>query len=87
MTSYAYHFWSKECEPCNRLKATFQLLKEDFPQFEWVSVNVKDDRNGYVTKYGVTNIPALVIDGPDGRKRYAGIDPTMYYRILSNTKV
>jgi hypothetical protein len=69
-----------------RLKHLFETLEEDFPEFEWHHINIKNDRSGVVVKYGVTTIPALFIDTPNGIKSYSGSDQTAYYKILNNSK-
>jgi len=81
----AYHFWSKDCEPCKRMKMTFEALKEDFPEFQWISVNIRDDPEGYTSKFGITTVPALAVHTAFGEQRYSGTDQAMYYRILRNS--
>ena len=82
----AYHFWSTECEPCKRMKPVFEELKDDFPDFNWISVNIRDDPKGFTKKFGVTTVPALVVVTAFGPQRYSGTDTTMYYRIMRSSQ-
>ena len=83
----AYHFWSPDCKPCMRLKNEFEILEQDFPQYEWHHINIKDDPEGFTAKYGVTTIPALFLDTPQGIKSYSGINQITYYRILRDSLI
>ena len=82
----AYHFWSNDCEPCKRMKPMFEELKEDFTEFQWISVNIRDDPNGYTKKFGVSTVPALVVDTAFGPQLYSGTDTAMYYRIMRSSQ-
>jgi hypothetical protein len=64
------------------MKPAFEELKEDFSDFNWVSVNIKDDPAGYTQKFGVTTIPAIGVETTDGVKLYSGTDIMMFYKFM-----
>jgi thiol-disulfide isomerase/thioredoxin len=82
--------WSPTCGPCKTLKPVFEDLKEEFPQFTWVSVNTHDDKNGYATKFGVQFVPTLVlvVYKDDGEilmsEKKTGSNVAEYYRLIRN---
>lgn len=85
MSVTAYHFWSPTCAPCEILKPTIKDLKEDFQDVTWISVNVQDDTNNYVDKFGVKNWPTVVVVNKKGDiDKHSGTSPMGYYRILRN---
>lgn len=90
MKATIYHMWSPTCGPCKTLKPVFEDLKEEFPQFTWVSVNTHDDKNGYATKFGVQFVPTLVVVvyKDDGEvlmsEKKTGSNVADYYRLIRN---
>ena len=90
MKATIYHMWSPTCGPCKTLKPVFEDLKEEFPQFTWVSVNTHDDKNGYATKFGVQFVPTLVlvVYKDDGEvlmsEKKTGSNVAEYYRLIRN---
>jgi hypothetical protein len=66
------------------MKPTFTDLKDDFPNFTWISVDIQNDSSGLVKKYGVTNVPSLVVDTFKGITRHTGTDSIGYFRLLKN---
>lgn len=80
--------WSPTCGPCKTLKPVFEDLKEEFPQFTWVSVNTHDDKNGYAQRFGVQFVPTLVlvISNADGKiimsEKKTGSNVAEYYRLI-----
>lgn len=88
MNGTMYHMWSPTCGPCKTLKPLFEDLKEEFPQFTWVSVNTHDDQNGYAKQFGVQFVPTLVlvISNADGKiimsEKKTGTNVADYYRLI-----
>jgi thiol-disulfide isomerase/thioredoxin len=80
--------WSPTCGPCKALKPVFEDLKEEFPQFTWVSVNTHDDKYGYAKKYGVQFVPTLVlvVSNAEGKvimsEKKTGTNVADYYRLI-----
>lgn len=82
MSSVIY-FWSPTCEPCKALKLVIEDLKEDFPNVQWYSVNIKDDPTNQKEKYGVSQVPTVVAISKDGTiTTQSGRDSIGYYRLL-----
>ena len=88
MNGTMYHMWSPTCGPCQTLKPLFADLKEEFPQFTWVSVNTHDDPNNYARQFGVQFVPTLVmvITNADGKilmsEKKTGTNAADYYRLI-----
>jgi thiol-disulfide isomerase/thioredoxin len=61
MKSVAYHFWGADCGPCMRLKPSMLEMSEEFPNIEWVSVDVRNTKTDLIQRYGVGPIPCLVV--------------------------
>jgi thiol-disulfide isomerase/thioredoxin len=80
----AYVFSSPTCEPCKYLAPTIEGLKEDFPDFQWIHVNIKNDPQGLTRKYGVKVVPTLVVETTKGVESFSGTSAMGYYRILKN---
>ena len=80
--------WSPTCGPCKTLKPVFEDLKEEFPQFTWVSVNTHDDKNGYAKQFGVQFVPTLVLVVVDSERKVVmsekktGSNVADYYRLI-----
>ena len=85
-----YHFWSKTCGPCQVIKPAILLLRTEFPEAKWVSVDTHQDIMGYAGQFGVNVVPTVVVTvaGPDGRilgsERHSGTQMIGYHRILRN---
>jgi hypothetical protein len=58
-------------------------MMEDYPNVSWISVNTKEDREGYVDKYRVSVVPTLVFlkNGVEVA-RHTGASVGMYYTLL-----
>jgi thioredoxin-like negative regulator of GroEL len=90
MNGTIYHMWSPTCGPCKTLKPLFEDLKEEFPQFTWVSVNTHDDKVGYAQKFGVQFVPTLVlvVSNTEGKvimsEKKTGTNVADYYRLIRN---
>lgn len=79
-----YYFSSPTCEPCKKLKPVVEDLKEEFPDFQWISVNIQNDPEELAKKYSVTVVPTIVVDSAKGIERHSGTVAMGYYRILRN---
>jgi thiol-disulfide isomerase/thioredoxin len=90
MRAVAYHFWSPTCGPCKTIKPFIEDLKEEFPQFAWLSVNTHDDPNNYKGTFDVKFVPTIVVAvyKDDGSlltsEKHSGTAGVGYYRILRN---
>lgn len=90
MKAVAFHFWSPTCGPCKVIKPAIEDLKEEFPQFTWLSVNTHDDQQDYKSKFGVQVVPTIVVaifkdDGSlMSSEKHSGTAVSGYYRILRN---
>ena len=83
MSVVVYHFWSPTCQPCKVIKPSVEVLKEDFENVQWVSVNTHDDRDGYAQKYGVSVVPTMVVTKGDNEiGRHSGTQMITYYTII-----
>ena len=80
----AYVFSSPTCAPCQTLKPVIQDLKEEFPSLQWIDVNIKDDPRGLTQKYGVKQVPTVVVHSMKGVESHSGTAAMGYYRILRN---
>ena len=89
MTITAYHFWSPTCAPCKVIKPAVEDIKEEFPQVEWISVNLQEDRS-LSTKYNVLIVPTIVVEVTDSKgasltvEKQSGTNIGGYYRIIRN---
>ena len=85
----AYNFWSPTCAPCKAIKPALSMVQEEFPEFEWVSVNTHDDKDDLATKFNVSVVPTMVVISIKDNKlvfkdSYSGTAIANYYRILRN---
>lgn len=76
-------FWSPTCGPCRTIAPSLEAMGEDFPNVNWVSVNTKEDREGYVDRFKVSVVPTLVfLKGNVEVARHTGASVGMYYTLL-----
>jgi thiol-disulfide isomerase/thioredoxin len=91
MNVVAYHFWSPTCGPCTFIKPAIAELKNEFNQIKWISVNTREDPNGYAGKFGVSVVPTIVatVVNPNGTiksaEKHSGTQMIGYHRILKNS--
>jgi thiol-disulfide isomerase/thioredoxin len=92
MKAVAYHFWGADCGPCMKLKPSMLEMSEDFPDIEWVSVNVRETKTDYIQRYGVGPIPCLVVTVKDatGKDVYSEkctdrTSITPYFKVMQNS--
>ena len=82
MSVVAYHFWSPTCVPCNHIKPSVALLKEEFENITWVSVNIADDPDKIADKYGVKVVPTIAVEWNGRVEKHSGTSVAGYYRIF-----
>ena len=83
MSIIALHFWSPTCGPCKVIKPSIELLKEDFPDVHWVSVNTHNDTQGYSARFNVSVVPTIIVLKNEVEVgRYSGTTMSIYYSIL-----
>ena len=76
-------FWSPTCGPCRTIAPALESMAEDFPNVNWVSVNTKEDREGYVDRFKVSVVPTLVfLKGTTEVARHVGANVGLYYTLL-----
>lgn len=82
MPTDVYHFSSETCGPCKHIKPAVEDLKEEFENYNWHSVNIKQDP-ATTDRFRVHSIPCIVVV-KDGREvgRHMGTEMMGYYRIL-----
>jgi thiol-disulfide isomerase/thioredoxin len=77
------HFWSPTCAPCTTIKPSLEMLKEEFPEASWVSVNIKDDAKGVAAATGVKVVPTLVFYRDSVEVgRHSGSSVGIYYTLI-----
>ena len=83
MSVVVYHFWSPTCAPCKAIKPAVEDLKDEFMQYQWISVNTHDDPHGYARKMGVNVVPTIVVfkNGIEVG-RHSGSNVSIYYTIM-----
>jgi thioredoxin 1 len=79
-----YVFSSPTCPPCTALKPVVEDLKEEFSDLQWNHVNIKNDPAGLTQKYGVKQVPTIVVETANGIQSHSGTVAMGYYRILRN---
>jgi len=61
MKCVAYYFTAPDCSACAKLKVGMLMMAEDYPDIEWVTVNVRETKTDLVQRYGVKPLPTLVV--------------------------
>lgn len=79
-----YHFWSPTCGPCKTIKPSMETLREDFEdKITWVSVNTREDPNGFAQKFGVSVVPTVVVTKRDQVVgMHSGANVGIYYALI-----
>lgn len=76
-------FWSPTCGPCRTIAPALESMAEDFPNVTWMSINTKEDREGYVDRFKVTVVPTLVfLKNNVEVARHTGANVGLYYTLL-----
>lgn len=79
------HFWSETCNPCKVIKPALEDIKEEFQGQiqEWVSINIKQDRQGIAANYNVAVVPTIVVLKNNKEiGRHSGTNVGIYYAII-----
>lgn len=90
MSVTVYHFWSPTCGPCNVIKPAIAELRKEFPKVTWITINTREDPNGYAGKFSVNVVPTIVVTSSDldGKikttERHSGTQMIGYHRIIRN---
>jgi len=90
MSVTIYHFWSTTCGPCNVIKPAMNELRTEFPKATWVSVNTREDVNGFTGRFGVNVVPTVVVTSSDAKgnikttEKHSGTQMIGYHRIIRN---
>ena len=87
MSVIVYYFWSPTCGPCKTVKPAVADMAEedDFKEHnvQWISVNTKDDPNGYTQKFRVTVVPTMVVTKGDQEVgRHSGANISVFYTLV-----
>lgn len=83
MNVFVYHFWSPTCAPCKVIKPAIEDLKEEFPDFQWVSVNTHEDTANIAGIYGVSIVPTIVtVYNGNEIGRHSGTSMISYYTLM-----
>jgi thioredoxin 1 len=76
-------FTSPTCGPCRTIAPSLEAMGEDFPNVTWISVNTKEDREGYVDRFKISVVPTLVfLKGGVEVARHTGANVGLYYTLL-----
>lgn len=83
MPVIVYKFFSKTCPPCKIIKPALEELKEDYPEYTWIDVDIHEDPHGLTRKMGVMAVPTVIVH-KDGREvgRQMGADIASYFRLM-----
>lgn len=81
---HVLHFWSPTCGPCKVIKPAIEDIKEEFEgKIDWISVNTKDDPNGYAQKFIVSVVPTIIVfKGNTEIGRYSGTQISIIYQLI-----
>jgi thioredoxin-like negative regulator of GroEL len=83
MNKVVYMFSSPTCPPCNHIKPFINEMKEDFSEFVWKDINIKDDPQNIRGRYGVQMVPTMVcVKDGDVVGSSNGTNAMGYLRIL-----
>ena len=87
MSVEAFHFWSPTCTPCHAIKLKIEILKEEFDDVNWTSVNTHIDPHGLGRKMSVQSVPTIVVmKGGVELGRRSGTDMDVYYTLLRKAR-
>lgn len=59
-----YMFSSPTCGPCKHIKPVINELKEDYSYLKWVDVDTSVDTHGLASRFGVRQVPTMVVATP-----------------------
>jgi thioredoxin 1 len=73
------------CGPCKQLMPKLESIEKEFPNVEFVKMDVDKNRN-YVMELGITSIPTVIFyDGDKTVNRTQGAQPESVYKNILNT--
>lgn len=78
-------FWAPWCGPCKTLIPRIESFEGEFPNVEFVKVNV-DENSDYAVELGVRAVPTVIIyKGTEVADRTSGVNPESHYKnVLAN---
>lgn len=81
-----YHFWSPTCSPCKVLAPAIEQMKRDFQDVNWISINIREDPNNYVKKFGIMVVPTIVVESKYGINKQSGIQENVYRQMIQHAR-
>ena len=73
-------FKARWCGPCKTLIPRIDNMSNDYPDIEFVSIDVDDNQEG-VVKLGIRSVPTVIIyDGINIVDKSQGANPESYYK-------
>lgn len=77
--------WAPWCGPCRTLIPRLENLEGQFPNVEFVKVNVDENRD-FAMAHGIRSVPTVIIfNGENELTRFTGVQPDRVYTdILDN---
>lgn len=77
-------FWASWCRPCLMLTPVLEKLQLEYPDVEFVKVNVSQEMT-LAQEFGITSIPTVILfNNGDIVNRVSGVNTNDYYRNLLN---
>jgi thioredoxin len=77
-------FYAEWCLPCKQLIPKLESFEKDFPNVEFVKVNVDENMN-YAMELGVRGVPTVIIyDGETIVSRSSGVQSDSFYKDVLN---
>ena len=68
------------CLPCRSIAPIFEQLKKEFPSVEFRDIDIDtEEAQSLIAKYGVRNIPLVVLENDDKTVRLAGVKSRQEY--------
>lgn len=82
-----YFFTSQTCAPCKVVKPVVEDLMEDFQDFNWKFVDIKNDPENIAVRHRVQYVPTmLAVIGDEEVGRHTGSVMMGYYALLKNLR-
>jgi thioredoxin len=78
-------FKARWCSPCKTLIPRLDVMSNDYPNVEFVTIDVDDNRE-HVLEIGITSVPTVMIfDGTKLVNRLSGVQPDSIYKNILNS--